>query len=50
MNKDQNIDNNEEKYIIELILLIFEEMPSYELVNLIFEKMKIIKFENLIMI
>ena len=41
MNKDKNIDNNEEKYIIELILL-----PSYELVNLIFEKMKIIKFEN----
>ena len=41
MNKDKNIDNNEEKYIIELILL-----PSYELVNLIFEKMKIVKFEN----
>ena len=46
MNKDKNIDNNEEKYIKELILLIFEEMPSYELVNLIFEKMKIVKFEN----
>jgi len=46
MNKDKNIDNNEEKYIIELILLIFEEMPSYELVYLIFEKMKIVKFEN----
>ena len=38
--------NNDEKYIIELILLIVEEMPSYELVNLIFEKMKIIKFKN----
>ena len=33
MNKGKNIDNNEEKYIIELILLIVEEMPSYELIN-----------------
>ena len=39
-------DDYNENYIIELILLIVEEVPSFELIKIIFEKLKFIKLEN----
>ena len=46
INIEKENNNIKDNNIIELILLILEEMPSFELVKLIFEKLKQIKFEN----
>ena len=43
---DFDNDNNKESGILDLILSIIEEIPSFKLVNLIFEKLKQIKLEN----
>jgi len=48
LNKILNIDENDlkenEDYIIELILLILEEIPSFELIKLFIDKLNNIKF------
>ena len=48
LNKIMDFDNdkNNESDILDLILLIIEEIPSFELVNLIFEKLKNIQLIN----
>ena len=48
LNKIMDFDNdkNNESDILDLILLIVEEIPSFELVNLIFEKLKNIQLIN----
>ena len=43
---DKEKDDYNENYIIELILLIVEEMPSFELIKIIFEKLKNIKLRK----
>ena len=48
LNKIMDFDNdkNNESDILDLILLVVEEIPSFELVNLIFEKLKNIQLIN----
>ena len=48
LNKIMDFDNDKynESDILDLILLIIEEIPSFELVNLIFEKLKNIQLIN----
>ena len=45
LNKIITINNNE-NYIIELLFLLVEEIPSFELIKIIIEKIKEIKFIN----